>query len=64
MWCLQNTVDIKSLTVTGLILSLDMKNILIRLKVLLLIVVVKKTYCLYIVLSVIFFYFFTFYSLV
>ena len=42
MGCLQNMVDLMSFTVTGLILSLDMKDILIRLKVLSVIVVVKK----------------------
>lgn len=35
-------IDVMSLTVTGLILSLAMKDTLIRLKVLLVIIVVKK----------------------
>lgn len=48
MWYLQNMVDLMSLIVTGLILSLAMKDTLIRLKVLLVIIVVKKKgFCLY-----------------
>lgn len=41
-WWLQNTADLMSFTVPGLILSHGMKDILNRLKVLLVITVVKK----------------------